>query len=372
MATAERDYYEILGVPRTASEGEIKKAFRRLAREVHPDVSDAPDAQERFREVAEAYEVLSKAETRELYDRYGRAGLRGRGYEPGHFDFGTLSDIFSAFFGDDLLSGRATNRRARGADLLAEIEIDLAEAATGTTRRVPFAVDTDCPRCEGRGAEPGARIETCATCEGTGAVRQVAHSVFGSFVRAETCPRCGGAGRLPDEQCRECGGGGRGVEERALDVTIPAGIHDGQRIRISGEGHSGSRGGRAGDVYVLVHVKPDPRFVREGDDIFSSVELTMTQAALGARVPVPTLDGEVEIDLPPGTQPGELVVLRGRGMPMLQRPRRGDHRVLVSVRVPERVTPEQRRLLEEFERLGDERTYGQGEGLLGKLKSAFR
>ena len=372
MATAERDYYEVLGVPRTASEGEIKKAFRRLARELHPDVSDAPDAHDRFREVAEAYEVLSKRETRELYDRYGHAGLRGRGYEPGQFDFGTLSDIFSAFFGDDLFSGRAGTRRARGADLLAEVEIELTEAASGTTRRLPFAVEAACQRCGGRGAEPGARIDTCATCDGSGTVRQVARSVFGSVVRAETCPRCGGTGRVPEELCRECGGDGRTVEERALDVTIPPGIHDGQRIRISGEGHAGSRGGRAGDVYVLVRVRPDARFVREGDDVFSSVDVTMTQAALGARVPVATLDGELELELPPGTQPGELVVLRGRGMPVLQGQGRGDHRVLVSVQVPQRVTPEQRQLLEEFDRLGDERTYGEGEGLLGKLKNAFR
>src|SRR4051812_24493102 len=194
MATAERDYYELLGVARDASESEIKKAFRRLARELHPDVSDAPDAEERFREVVEAYEVLSKSETRELYDRYGHAGLRGGGYQPGHFDFGSLSDLFSAFFGDDLLGG-GRGARSRGADLAASVEIDLVDAATGTTREVPFQVAVACTHCSGDGAEPGTEITTCPTCAGVGRLQQVTRSVFGEFVRTQACPTCGGTGR---------------------------------------------------------------------------------------------------------------------------------------------------------------------------------
>jgi molecular chaperone DnaJ len=370
MATAERDYYELLGVARDASEAEIKKAFRRLARELHPDVSEAPDAEERFREVVEAYEVLSKSETRELYDRYGHAGLRGGGYQPGHFDFGSLSDLFSAFFGDDLLGGRAS--RSRGADLAASVEIDLVDAATGATREVPFQVAVTCTHCNGDGAEPGTEITTCATCGGAGRLQQVSRSVFGEFVRTQACPTCGGTGRKIETPCGVCEGNGRVLEERRLEVTIPPGIHDGQRIRLSGEGHAGLLGARAGDVYVQVHVRPDPRFVREGNDVFSTIDLTMTQASLGASVTLPTLDGDIELDFAPGTQPGEILVLRGRGMPVLQGFGRGDQRVLVNVLVPRHLTEEQRRLLEEFDSHGDEKTYKADEGFFDKLKSAFR
>jgi len=370
MATAERDYYELLGVARDASESDIKKAFRGLARELHPDVSDAPDAEERFREVVEAYEVLSKTETRQLYDRYGHAGLRSRGFQPGHFDFGSLSDLFSAFFGDDVLGGRAS--RSRGADLAASVDLDLVEASTGATREVPFQVAVICARCDGDGAEPGTEITTCPMCGGAGRMQQVSRSVFGEFVRTQACPECGGSGRRIVTACRECNGGGRVLEERRLEVTIPPGIHDGQRIRLSGEGHAGVLGARAGDVYVQVHVRPDPRFVREGNDIFSTVDLTMTEAALGSAITIPTLDGETELDFDAGTQPGEVVVLRGRGMPVLQGFGRGDHRVLVNVVVPRHLSEEQRRLLEEFDEHADDKTYKADEGFFDKLKSAFR
>jgi molecular chaperone DnaJ len=369
MATTERDYYELLGVPRTAGDDEIKKAFRRLARELHPDVNEDPDAEERFKEVVEAYEVLSKSETRQLYDRYGHAGLRGGGYTPGHFDFGSLSDIFSAFFGDDLFG---TSRRGRGADIAAEVEIELVDAARGTKRTVPFDVAVPCTRCGGDGAEPGSEVTQCPTCNGIGRLQQISQTVFGEFVRTQTCPHCRGAGRVVTDPCRECDGTGRLLEERTLDVEIPPGIHDGQRIRLSGEGHAGALGARAGDVYVLVHVKPDPRFVREGNDIFSTVDLTIAEAALGATVTLPTLDGDVQIEFAAGTQPGELRILRGRGMPVLQGFGRGDHRVLVNVRVPRQLTDEQRRLLEEFERLSTDATYRADEGFFEKLKSAFR
>jgi molecular chaperone DnaJ len=370
VATAERDYYELLGVARDASESEIKKAFRRLARELHPDVSDAPDAEERFREVVEAYEVLSKSETRELYDRYGHAGLRGGGYQPGHFDFGSLSDLFSAFFGDDVLGGRTA--RSRGADLAAAVDIDLVEAAAGATREVPFQVAVACAHCEGEGAEPGSQITACATCGGAGRLQHVSRSVFGEFVRTQACPACAGSGRRIESPCSVCDGAGRVLEERRLEVTIPPGIHDGQRIRLSGEGHAGLLGARAGDVYVQVRVRPDPRFVREGNDIFSTVDLTMTEAALGATLSVPTLDGELELDFGAGTQPGELRILRGRGMPVLQGFGKGDHRLLVNVVVPRHLSDEQRRLLEEFDAHADDKTYRTDEGFFEKLKSAFR
>jgi molecular chaperone DnaJ len=372
VATTERDYYEVLGVNRDASEAEIKKAFRGLARTLHPDVSDAPDAEERFREVVEAYEVLSKSETRELYDRYGHAGLRGGGYQPTHFDLGDLTDIFSAFFGDDLFGAPTRRRARRGGDVAAQVEIDLVEAANGATRSVPFPVSLPCDVCAGSGVEPGKQAQSCETCGGAGQLAQVSRNAFGEFRRVRTCPSCGGAGVVVTHPCRACEGSGRRVEQRALEVVIPPGIHDGQRIRLSGEGHAGPLGGRSGDLYVQVRVLPDPRFVREGDDLFSTVDLTITQAALGARVTVPTLGGDEELEFAPGTQPGEIRVLRGRGMPVLQGFGCGDHRILVNVAVPRKLTDDQRRLLEEFERGAGEDTYRADEGFFEKLKSAFR
>ena len=372
MATTRRDYYEVLGVSRGADDAEIKRAFRRLAREHHPDVSEAADSQERFREVVEAYEVLSKRETRELYDRFGHAGLRGGGFTPTQFDFGSLTDLFSAFFGDDLFGVGARPTRSRGADLGVRIEIELAEAATGIKREVPFPVAVACSACGGSGAAPGTSPVTCATCGGSGRLQHISRSAFGEFVRTQSCPDCRGAGRRIEEPCPECRGEGRTLEERTLEVEVPRGIHDGQQIRISGEGHAGGGGGRAGDLYVEVRIKPDPRFVREGDDIFSTVDLTIIEAALGATMTVPTLDGEAELEFPEGTQPGEIRVLRGRGMPVLQGFGRGDHRVLVNVAVPRRLTDEQRRLLEQFGRSTDDETYRADEGFFEKLKSAFR
>src|SRR5436305_1601562 len=280
MATTDRDYYELLGVGRDASEGEIKRAFRRLARELHPDVSEAPDADERFREVVEAYEVLSRTETRDLYDRYGHAGLRGGGFQPGHVDFGSLADLFSAFFGDDVLFGdRVRGGRARGADLAAALEIDLVEAARGVTREVRLEAAVTCTRCGGNGAEPDTEITTCPTCDGTGRLQHVTRSVFGEFVRTQTCPTCGGSGRRIERPCSECRGAGRVVEERSVEVTIPPGIHHGQRIRLTGEGHAGLVGGRAGDGYLEVRLRPDERFVRGGDDGYAAAGLPATEAA---------------------------------------------------------------------------------------------
>jgi molecular chaperone DnaJ len=372
MATTERDYYEVLGVNRSADDAEVKRAFRRLARELHPDVSEAPDADERFKELVEAYEVLSSSERRQLYDRFGHAGLRSRGFTPSFVDLGSLGDLFAAFFGDDLFGVGARARQARGADIAAEVTIDLTDAAKGASREVPFQVAVACPTCGGDGAKAGTTPVTCESCGGSGRLQAVSRTVFGEFVRTQTCPRCGGAGRVVAEPCPNCEGAGQVLEQRTLEVEIPPGIHDGQRIRISGEGHAGQLGGQSGDVYVLVRVRPDPRFVREGNDVFSTVDLTMTEAALGARVSVPTLEGDVELEFEPGTQPGEVRILRGRGMPVLQGFGRGDHRILVNVALPRRLTDEQRKLLEEFERMANDETYRPDEGFFEKLKSAFR
>jgi molecular chaperone DnaJ len=369
MATARRDYYDVLGVARTASDDEIKRAFRGLARELHPDVSESPDAEERFKELVEAYEVLSNGERRQVYDRFGHEGLRSGGFAP-TFDLGNLNDLFAAFFGDDLFGGG--RRATRGADIGAEIEIELVEAAQGVRQRVPFQATVPCDVCDGSGAEPGTTPVECATCDGSGRLQRVSRSVFGEFIRTQTCPRCNGSGRVIETPCKRCRGVGRTLEERRIDVDIPPGIHDGQRIRISGEGHAGLPGGEAGDVYVLVHVRPDPRFVRDGNDVFSTVDLTITDAALGTTLTVPTLDGETELELEPGTQPGEVLVLSGHGMPVLQGRGRGDHRILVNVTVPRRLTDEQRKLLEDFAGSTDDQTYAEPDSLLRRLKSAFR
>jgi molecular chaperone DnaJ len=372
---ATRDYYEILGIPRDADGRTLKSAFRRLARELHPDVSDHPEAQERFREAAEAYEVLSKSETRELYDRYGREGLRTGGFRPTDFDFGNLSDLFSVFFGDDLfggLGGRPGRRSARGADILAEVSIELSEAASGVMRAVRFPAVVECGTCRGTGAAPGTSPTTCSRCGGAGRLQSVSNSFFGQVVRTQACPECGGTGEVVETPCEDCSGTGRQTEQRELEVEIPPGIHDGQRIRVSGEGHAGLLGGRSGDVYVLVEVRHDPRFVREGNDIVSAVDLTMTQAALGATVPVETLAGEQELEFGAGTQPGEVRVLRGEGMPVLQGRGRGDHRVLVNVAIPAHLTDEQRTLLDEFAQSEHERNYGSEGGFFERLRSAFR
>jgi molecular chaperone DnaJ len=375
VATTRRDYYEILGLSRNADERAIKSAFRRLARELHPDVSDLPDSEERFREAAEAYEVLSKRETRELYDRYGHEGLRTGGFRPTQFDFANIADLFSVFFGDELFGGmttRSSGRAARGADVLAEVEIELAEAAEGTKRTVPFEIVVGCGTCHGSGAEPGSEPVTCPRCEGLGRLQSVSTSAFGQFVRTQTCPQCGGAGRVVERPCPDCRGSGRVTDRRELEVDVPAGIHDGQRIRLSGEGHAGVLGGRAGDVYVLVRVRPDPRFVRDGNDVISTVDLTLTEATLGTKTTVSTLTGDVELEFGAGTQPGEIRVLRGKGMPVLQGFGRGDHRLLVNVTIPRNLTPEQRRLLEEFGRSEHERNYKADEGFFEKLRTAFR
>ncbi|MGI8605881.1 MAG: J domain-containing protein [Gaiellaceae bacterium] len=370
MATARRDYYEVLGVSRGAGEREIKKAFRSLARELHPDVSDHPEAEVRFREAAEAYEVLSKSETRELYDRYGHDGLRTGGYVP--TDFSSLSDLFSAFFGEDILGRTGGARSSRGADILAEVEIGLAEAARGTVQTVPFPAAVACSACSGSGAAAGTAPETCPHCGGAGRLQAISNSVFGQFVRTQTCPTCSGRGRVTPTPCPECDGEGRVTEERSLEVEIPAGIHDGQRIRLSGEGHAGGPGAHAGDVYVLVRVRPDERLVRDGNDVISSVSLTMSEAALGVTVTVPGLDGDLEIEFEPGTQPGEVRVLRSKGMPVLQGFGRGDHRVLVNVVVPRHLSDEQRRLLEQFEEHTTDHTYKDDAGFFDKIRAAFR
>jgi molecular chaperone DnaJ len=374
MARAEADYYDLLNVQRGASDGEIKQSFRSLARELHPDVSSAPEADRRFREVAEAYEVLSDPEQRALYDRYGKAGLQRRGFEPAFTDFGSVADIFAAFFGDDLGGKRA--RSPRGGDVQVVAQIDLGEAFTGVTARVPVDVASPCERCDSSGAEPGSSSRACSTCGGAGAVRTVSQNIFGQFVQQRTCPDCGGAGEVLADPCSECGGEGRRVSRRELEVDIPAGIHDGQQIRVRGEGHAGFRSSERGNAFVVVRVRPDDRFVRDGDDLHTALRLTMLDAALGKTATVASLTGDIELEVPAGTQPGEVRVLPGEGMPALRGARRGSLYVRLDVAVPTALDPEQRRQLEDVDRTLGPESYASkpdaGEGFFSRLKSALR
>ena len=320
--------------------------------------------------MTEAYEVLSNSETRALYDRYGHAGLRSGGFTPTNFDMSGLSDLFSAFFGDDVFGGSS---RRRGADVGATIEIELVDAARGTTVAVPFEVAATCATCGGDGVEPGTTPLRCDRCDGTGRrAAGLAHRARAvrAHTRVPAVRRPRRDHRAPVPHVRRAADWSS--QERELQVDVPAGIHDGQRIRVSGEGHAGELGGRSGDVYVLVRVKPDARFVREGNDIYTQVDLTIVEAALGTTTTVETLEGPIELELAPGTQPGDVRVLRGKGMPVLQGFGRGDQRVLVNVSVPRRLTDEQRRLLQEFEAASDDSTYRHDESFFEKLKSAFR
>jgi molecular chaperone DnaJ len=350
-----RDYYEVLGVDRGASDVEVKRAFRRLARELHPDVNKHdPEAEEKFKEAAEAYEVLSDPDRRSTYDRYGHQGLNSQGWAPRTDAFGSFEDVLSAFFGrgDPLFSelfgfGRAGP--ATGGDVAAGVEVSLEEVLTGASRKVSFEAVSTCERCRGNGAEPGTPIRACETCGGSGELREVARTAFGQLVRTGLCPTCGGQGRVPEQPCEECGGEGRTVGTKAWDVEVPRGIESGQRIRISGAGHAGETAGRPGDLYVEVTVIDDERFERHGQDLVVISEIPATRAMLGGRTMVPTLEGEREVEIPAGAQPGEHVVLRGLGLPSLRSGARGDQHVVLDVYVPAKLSADERRLVERLD-----------------------
>ena len=379
-STPKRDYYDVLGVARGADDAEIKKAFRRLARELHPDVNrDDPAAEEKFKEAAEAYEVLSDSDRRATYDRYGHDGLRSSGYSSNFEGFGSMSEIFEALFSGgglgDVFGGRGrSNGPSQGADVQAGAEITLEESAHGIAVELKFDAVILCESCHGNGAEPGTPIETCQRCQGQGQLRTVSRTPFGQVMSTTACDRCDGDGKIPKEPCHVCHGRGRRVEQQKVSVDIPAGIADGQRIRVSGRGHAGERGGPAGDLYVLVRVKEDKRFVRDGDDLVTAVDLSSAHAALGATIEVPTIEGPDDLEVPAGTQPHDTLTLRGRGMPSLRGRRHGDLRVVINVVTPRNLKAEQRELLERFaQTLTPENLNAGGEEtVFGKLRRAFR
>ena len=352
-STTPRDPYEVLGVARDADENTIKKAFRRLARELHPDVNtEDPEAEEKFKEAAEAYEILSDPERRATDDRYGHEGLRSGGWAPSYDAFGSLSDLFDAFFGGGgggIFGGGGRGGPRQGGDVAVAVDVELAQAATGAQVEVSYEAVDVCDHCRGNGAEPGTPIATCDRCGGQGVLQAVSRTPFGQVVRSVSCDTCGGEGKIPEQPCGVCRGQGRQVAERTLTVDVPAGIADGQRIRLSGRGHAGDPGAPAGDLYVLVRVREDERFMRDGDDLVSVLDVAAPLAALGTTLDVPTLDGSESLQVPAGTQPGEVLVLRGKGMPALRRAgRNGDLRVVVNVVIPRHLDDEQKAIVRQL------------------------
>jgi len=372
MPVAEkRDYYEVLGISRDANADEIKKAYRRAALKYHPDRNrDDPTAEAKFKEAAEAYEVLSDAEKRARYDRYGHEGVQGRGVHD--FSGMGVQDIFSMFediFGGSMFGG---GRGARGGvNLEMEVSVTLEEVATGVERDIEFERLDLCDRCSGSGAEPGSQRRTCPTCGGYGQVEQTSGfgSLFGRIVT--TCPACRGKGTIITSACRQCRGGGRQPQRRRLSVHIPAGIQDGQAVRVAGEGEPSENGGVRGDLHVYVRVKPHPFFERHGQDLLCKVPISFTQAALGAKIEVPSLTGRVELKIPAGTQHGQMFRLAGKGLPSLRSSRTGDEIVQVWIEVPKKLNKKQEQLLREYAKIEDKDVLPESKSFFDKLAEFF-
>jgi molecular chaperone DnaJ len=347
-----RDLYEILGVPRDATQDDIKKAYRRLAREYHPDVSQAPAAEERFKEVAAAYEILSDPDKRQRYDAYGQAG------GPMDFPFGDVADLFEAFFGGSGFGRRRASTRVsrthRGEDVFAAVELTFEEAAFGAHRDLRAELLETCSRCEGSGAEPGTTATRCRTCGGAGQVQDVRRSIFGTVMTARPCSVCEGTGEEIITPCQTCRGEGRVAAERTIPVDVPGGVADGIELRVSGAGHVGRAGGPAGDLYLTVRVHEHPVFERRGQDLFAVAQLSVAQAALGVELEVPTLDGVERVPVEPGAASGTVLRLRGKGLPNLGRRGRGDLFLTLHVATPRDLKREERRLLEQLAELRGE------------------
>jgi molecular chaperone DnaJ len=347
---AKRDYYEVLGLARNASEDEIKKAFRRLARQYHPDVNKEKGAEARFKEINEAYEVLGDAQKRQAYDRFGHAGAAGAGANPFEgFGFGSINDIFEQFFaGASSGVGRRTGTQ-RGADLRYDLTISFEEAVRGCQKEIEIPRWESCPNCRGNGAQPGTSTARCPNCQGTGEIRRVQQSIFGQFVNVMVCDRCRGEGRIITTPCERCRGQGRIRNVRRVTVNIPAGVDDNINVRVTGEGEAPPRGGGTpGNLFVALTVKPHEYFKRQGTDIIYELPVSFADAALGAEVEVPTMDGKEALKVPPGTQSGHSFRLKGKGVPIIHSANRGDQHVIVKVETPKSLTPRQRELLREF------------------------
>ncbi|MBD1921019.1 molecular chaperone DnaJ [Microcoleus sp. FACHB-831] len=369
-----RDYYEILGVSRDADKEEIKRAYRRLARKYHPDVNKEAGAEDRFKEINRAYEVLSEPETRDRYNRFGEAGVSGAG--AGYQDFGDMggfADIFESFFSGFAGSGvgqTGTRRRTgpvRGDDLRLDLKLEFREGVFGGEKEIRIPHLETCTTCSGSGAKQGSRPKTCPTCNSAGQVRRATRTPFGSFTQVSVCPTCNGEGQVIEDKCESCGGNGRKQETKKLKITIPPGVDNGTRLRVSKEGDAGTRSGPPGDLYVYLFIEEDQEFHRDGVNILSEIKISYLQAILGCRLEVNTVDGPVEMTIPPGTQPSTVLTLENHGVPRLGNPvSRGDHLITILIDIPNKITAEERELLEKLAKIKGDRT-GKGgiEGFLG-------
>ncbi|MFH1420071.1 MAG: molecular chaperone DnaJ [Planctomycetota bacterium] len=373
MSVAEkRDYYEVLGVSRDASPDEIKRAYRKAAMKYHPDRgSDVPDAEARFKEAAEAYEVLSESERRSLYDRFGHAGLSGTaGHDFSHMRPDDIFSVFGDIFGDMFGMPFGGRRASRGVDLQTQVVLSLADVAKESERPIEFTRNDFCDRCAGKGAEPGTKTQTCGTCGGYGQVERSAGLGFFTTRMVTACPDCNGRGTKFTRACRECKGAGRAPKRRVVTVKIPAGVHDGQAVRLRGEGEPGDSGAR-GDLHCYIRVEPHPFLQRHGNDLLCELPISFTQAALGAKIEVPTLDGKAEVTIPAGSQHGEMLRLAGISLPDIRSGRRGDQIVRLLVEIPRRLNSKQESLLREFAATEDKRVLPQSKGFLERLKEFF-
>ncbi|MBU6230064.1 MAG: molecular chaperone DnaJ [Cyanobacteria bacterium REEB459] len=371
-----RDYYDVLGISRSADQDEIKRAYRRLARKYHPDVNKDAGAEETFKEINRAYEVLSEPEVRARYDRFGEAGVggaAGAGYQD-FGDVGSIADIFESFFGGGFAggAGQAGGRRrspTRGDDLRLDLKLEFKEAVFGGDKEIKISHLESCASCKGSGAKPGTRPTSCGTCGGSGQVRRATRTPFGSFTQVSACPTCEGSGEVIQDRCDTCSGSGQVQETKKLKISVPAGVDNGTRLRVSGEGDAGLRAGPAGDLYVYLFVSEDPAFKRDGINILSDLRLSYLQAILGCKLTIETVDGPIEFDVPAGTQPGTVLTLENHGVPRLGNPvSRGDHLIKVQVNIPTRLKPEERELIEKLaEMRGEQVNRGGIEGFLGGL-----
>jgi molecular chaperone DnaJ len=371
---AKQDYYELLGVSRSASADELKKAYRKLARKCHPDANpDDPNAEARFKEISEAYVVLSDPEKRANYDHFGHAGADGQGFGGfnGFGDFGGLGDIFEMFFG---AGGRRRSGPEKGSDIRADLELNLNEAAFGVEREIKVARTEACSTCGGSGAAAGSKPVKCSACNGAGQVQYAHNTPFGRIVQSHACERCHGTGKMIEKPCPTCRGTGQVKRTRAIKVKIPPGVDSGSRLRVAGEGESGTRGGPRGDLYVYLHVKSHKVFSREGDDLICEMQISFVQASLGDELEIPTLEGTAKLKIPEGTQPGTIFRMKGKGVPNVNGYGRGDQHVVVKVVTPSRLTEKQKSLLKEFALLGGDHQKVNPTGdksIFEKVKDAF-
>jgi len=372
---SKRDYYDVLGVDKGASKEEIKKAYRKLARKYHPDVNKEADAADKFKEAKEAYEVLGDENKRAQYDQFGHAGPQSQGFGGfggGAQDFGGFGDIFDMFFGG---GGRTRDPNApqQGADLQYTMVLDFEEAIFGKKTDIKIPKEETCDTCHGSGAKPGTSAKTCSHCHGSGQLNQEQNTPFGRVVNRRACHHCGGTGKIIPEKCNTCGGSGTIKKNKTIHIKIPAGIDEGQQIRVAGKGEPGKNGGPAGDLFVVVQIRPHDFFVREGDHIFCELPLTFTQAALGDEVEVPTVHGKVKLKIPAGTQTGKTFRLKGKGSPNVRGRGHGDQHIKVKVVTPTKLTEKQKELLREFNDIGgNESIEEQDENIFQKFKKAFK